>query len=145
MISLFNKNNRKKLLVFTLVINLFFVASISLLVLSQSIVKAVPRFSLPTSVNQIPDLEPTDFYFEDMRRLVERYGCVPIYPDGTFRGNSFITRAEMGVALNSCFDQLVGNALSEPARPVNLATKSEVEELQNRINTLQEKVDRLRP
>jgi len=37
-----------------------------------------------TSVSQLSDVQPTDWAFQALQSLVERYGCVTGYPDGTF-------------------------------------------------------------
>ncbi|MGB7442174.1 MAG: iron uptake porin, partial [Coleofasciculaceae cyanobacterium] len=41
------------------------------------------------------------------RSLVERYGCIAGYPDGTYRGNRPTTRFEFAAGLNACLDQIV--------------------------------------
>lgn len=38
-----------------------------------------------TSVSQLSDVQPTDWVFQALQSLVERYGCIAGYPDGTFR------------------------------------------------------------
>lgn len=40
-----------------------------------------------TNVSQLRDVSPEDWAYEALRSLVERYGCIAGYPDGTFRGN----------------------------------------------------------
>ncbi|NJO71736.1 MAG: S-layer homology domain-containing protein, partial [Oscillatoriales cyanobacterium RM1_1_9] len=45
------------------------------------------RQSQVTSVSQLSDVQPTDWAFQALQSLVERYGCVAGYPDGTFKGN----------------------------------------------------------
>ena len=40
-----------------------------------------------TSVSQLSDVQPTDWAFQALQSLVERYGCIAGYPDGTYRGN----------------------------------------------------------
>jgi hypothetical protein len=35
-------------------------------------------------VTQLRDVSPGDWAFEALRSLVERYGCIAGYPDGTF-------------------------------------------------------------
>src|ERR671932_885896 len=39
-----------------------------------------------TNVTQLRDVSPGDWAFEALRSLVERYGCIAGYPDGTYRG-----------------------------------------------------------
>lgn len=57
-----------------------------------------------TSVNQLSDVRPTDWAYQALTSLVEKYGCIAGYPDGTFRGNRAATRYEMAAALNACLD-----------------------------------------
>ncbi len=58
------------------------------------------------SVTQLSDVKPTDWAFEALRSLVERYGCIAGYPDGTFRGNRALTRYEFAAGLNACLQQV---------------------------------------
>ncbi len=39
------------------------------------------------SVSQLSDIKPSDWAFQTLRSLVERYGCIAGYPDVTYRGN----------------------------------------------------------
>ncbi|MEZ2224994.1 MAG: iron uptake porin [Microcoleus sp.] len=59
-----------------------------------------------TSVSQLSDVKPTDWAFGALQSLVERYGCIAGYPDGTFRGNRALTRYEFAAGLNACLDQI---------------------------------------
>ena len=59
-----------------------------------------------TSVNQLKDVSPTDWSYEALRGLTERYGCISGNPDGTFQGDRPITRNEFAAGLNSCFQQI---------------------------------------
>lgn len=47
-----------------------------------------------TSVSQLSDVQPTDWAFQALQSLVERYGCIAGYPNKTFRGNRALTRYE---------------------------------------------------
>jgi len=58
------------------------------------------------SVFQLRDVSPDDWAFEALRNLVERYGCIAGYPDGTFRGNQALTRYEFAAGLNACLQQI---------------------------------------
>ncbi|MCM1982076.1 iron uptake porin [Lyngbya confervoides] len=59
-----------------------------------------------TSVSQLSDVQPTDWAFQAVQSLVERYGCVAGYPDGTFRGNRAATRYELAALVNACLDNI---------------------------------------
>ncbi len=53
-----------------------------------------------TSVSQLSDVQPTDWAFGALQNLVEKYGVISGYPDGTFRGNRALTRYEFAAGLN---------------------------------------------
>lgn len=59
-----------------------------------------------TNVSQLRDVSPGDWAYEALRSLVERYGCIAGYPDGTFRGNRAMTRYEFAAGLNACLQQI---------------------------------------
>ncbi|MBY5285459.1 iron uptake porin, partial [Anabaena sp. PCC 7938] len=52
-----------------------------------------------TSVSQFSDVQPTDWAFQALQSLVERYGCIAGYPNGTYRGNRALTRYEFAAGL----------------------------------------------
>ena len=59
-----------------------------------------------TSVTQFSDVYPTDWAYQALANLVETYGCVAGYPNGTFRGNRAMTRYEAAALLNACLDRI---------------------------------------
>lgn len=59
-----------------------------------------------TSVFQLSDVEPTDWAFQALQALVERYGCISGYPEGTYRGDRSLTRYEFAAGLNACMDRI---------------------------------------
>ena len=58
------------------------------------------------SVSQLSDVQPTDWAFQALQSLLERYGFIAGGPNGTFRGNRAATRYELAAALNACLDQV---------------------------------------
>jgi hypothetical protein len=93
-----------------------------------------------TSVSQLSDVQPTDWAFQALQSLVERYGCIAGYPDGTFRGNRASTRYELAAALNACLDQISDRFASKE----DLATvKALQEEFKAELATLKGRVDGL--
>ncbi len=63
-------------------------------------------FEQVTSVSQLTDVKPTDWAFQALQSLVERYGCIVGYPDQTYRGNRVLTRYEFAAGLNACMDRV---------------------------------------
>ncbi len=100
-----------------------------------------------TSVSQLSDVRPTDWAFQALQSLVERYGCIAGYPDGTFRGNRAMTRYEFAAGLNACLDKVTELI---KAGTTNLATKEDLasvqrlqEEFAAELATLRGRVDAL--
>lgn len=93
-----------------------------------------------TSVSQLSDVQPTDWAFQAIQSLVERYGCIAGYPDGTFRGNRAATRYELAAALNACLDQISDRFSTKE----DLSTiKALQEEFKTELATLKGRVDGL--
>ncbi|MEG4343098.1 iron uptake porin [Microcoleus sp. A003_D6] len=80
-----------------------------------------------TSVSQLSDVKPTDWAFQALQSLVERYGCIAGYPDGTYRGNRAMTRYEFAAGLNACLDKV---AELVTAGTSNLVKKEDLQKLQ---------------
>ncbi len=81
-----------------------------------------------TSVTQLSDVQPTDWAFQALQSLVEKYGCIVGYPDSTFRGQRAMTRYEFAAGLNACLDRV--NELIAAAT-ADMATKEDVATLQH--------------
>ena len=100
-----------------------------------------------TSVSQLSDVRPTDWAFQALQSLVERYGCIVGYPDKTYRGNQSLTRYEFAAGLNACLDRV--NELIA-AGTANLVRKEDLLALQRlqeqfaaELATLRGRVDTL--
>ena len=99
------------------------------------------------SVNQLSDVKPTDWAYQALRSLVERYGCIAGYPDGTFRGSRAMTRYEFAAGLNACLDtvnELIASATADLATQEDLLVLQRLqEEFQAELATLRGRVDAL--
>lgn len=80
-----------------------------------------------TSVSQLSDVEPTAWAFQALQSLVERYGCIAGYPDGTFKGNRALTRFEFAAGVNACLERI--NELID-ASTKDLVTREDLAKLQ---------------
>lgn len=100
-----------------------------------------------TSVSQLSDVQPTDWAFGALQSLVERYGCIAGYPDGTYRGNRALTRYEFAAGLNACLDrvnELIATATSDQVTREDLATLQRLQEdFAAELATLRGRVDSL--
>lgn len=57
-----------------------------------------------TNVSQLRDVQPTQWAYEALLSLVERYGCIVGYPNRTFRGEQSLSRWEFAAGLNACMN-----------------------------------------
>ncbi len=78
---------------------------------------APPALAQVTSVNQLSDVKPTDWAFQALQSLIQRYGCIAGYPDGTYRGNRALTRYEFAAGLNACLDKVLEEMSSDADSP----------------------------
>ena len=67
---------------------------------NNSMVAQVP------SVSQLSDVRPTDWAYQALQSLTERYGCIAGYPDATYRGDRTLSRYEFAASLNACLNQI---------------------------------------
>ncbi|QXE25416.1 hypothetical protein B6N60_04131 [Richelia sinica FACHB-800] len=103
-----------------------------------------------TSVSQLSDVQPTDWSFQALQNLVERYGCIAGYPNGTFRGNRVITRYEFAAGLNACLDSIFQRIAvldsSEYASKQDLETLQKLQqEFAAELASLRGRLDALEP
>jgi hypothetical protein len=100
-----------------------------------------------TSISQLSDVQPTDWAFQALQSLVERYGVIAGYPDGTFRGNRAMTRYEFAAGLNAALDrvnELIASGLANAVTREDLATLQRLqEEFSAELATLRGRVDNL--
>ncbi|MEM9452195.1 MAG: iron uptake porin, partial [Cyanobacteria bacterium P01_E01_bin.6] len=100
-----------------------------------------------TSISQLSDVQPTDWAFQALQSLVERYGCIAGYPDGSFRGNRAMSRYEFAAGLNACLDrinELIAAGLEPLATREDLAVLQRLqEEFAAELATLRGRVDAL--
>ena len=102
-----------------------------------------------TSVSQLNDVQPTDWAFQALQSLVERYGCIAGYPDEKYRGNRSVSRYEFAAGVNACLDSI--NQIISVATPSKeLVTREDLATLQRlqteftaELTTLRNRVDSL--
>jgi hypothetical protein len=98
-----------------------------------------------TNVKQLRDVTPTDWAYEALRSLVDRYGCIAGFPNQTYRGNQALSRYEFAAGLNSCLNQIERLiAASESVSQPDLETIQRLsQEFEAELATLAGKVDRV--
>jgi hypothetical protein len=84
-----------------------------------------------TSVSQLSDVQPTDWAFQALQSLVERYGCIAGYPNGSFRGNRAMTRYEFAAGLNACLNrvqELIATSTADVVQKEDLETLQKLQQ-----------------
>ena len=94
-----------------------------------------------TNISQFGDVQPTDWAYQALNNLVEQYGCVAGYPNGTFKGAKPLSRFEAAALLNSCLDR-VTEATDELKRLAE-EFKNELAVIRGRIDGIEKKIGKL--
>ncbi|MDA0215690.1 MAG: iron uptake porin, partial [Cyanobacteria bacterium] len=94
-----------------------------------------------TSVNQFSDVQPTDWAYQALSNLVEKYGCVAGYPNGTYKGGQAMTRFEAAALLNACLDRVT--EVTDELQRLMDEFKAELATLRGRVDGLEKKVGKL--
>jgi hypothetical protein len=112
---------------------------------TEGFLSQVPPGQNPvTSVDDLSDLEPGIWYYDAIVNLVDKYRCVAGYPDGTFRPQRSISRAEMAVFLNNCLQAVVINQEDlETIKALQEEFAAELATLRGRVDGLEAQVKTL--
>ena len=94
-----------------------------------------------TSVTQFSDVQPTDWAYQALSNLVEKYGCVAGYPNGTYKGGQSMTRYEAAALLNACLDRVT--EVTDELQRLMEEFKAELATLRGRVDGLEKKVGKL--
>jgi len=97
----------------------------------QTVPEAIPQEPIPTlenpvtSVSQLADVQPTDWAYQALQSLIERYSVVAGYPKGTYQGNLAMTRYEFAASLNAALErvnELIAAGLADQVSREDLET-----------------------
>ena len=94
-----------------------------------------------TSISQFSDVRPTDWAYQALSNLIERYGCVAGYPNGTYKGGQAMTRYEAAALLNACLDRI--SEVTDELRKLLAEFEKELAVLRGRVDGLEAKVGEL--
>ncbi|MFM6021766.1 MAG: iron uptake porin, partial [Dolichospermum sp.] len=97
--------------------------------------------------SEFSDVPPNHWAFQSLQLLIQRYGCVSGYRDGTFRGNRNLTRYEFAVSLKKCLDvvnDIIAKNTAELVTKQDLATLQRLQdEFSTELATIRGQVDAL--
>ncbi len=91
------------------------------------------------------DVSPNHWAYTAVTALTTQYACLNGYPDGTFRGDEWLTRDEFAAALNACLtnalEQWDANRTADPDAIADVMHT--LRELEAELGTLKETVETL--
>jgi len=100
-----------------------------------------------TPVSQLSDIKITDWSFQALKALIERYGVVADIFDNTLQDNQSVTRYEFATLLNAAINrlnELIAKENADLVRKEDLATIQRLQsEFTPELATLQRQVDNL--
>jgi len=91
-----------------------------------------------TTIEQFSDVRPTDWAHQALGTLVERYGCVAGFPNGTGRGGQAISRFEAAALVSACLDRI--GATTDTLQRLRKEFEKELAVLKGRTDALEAKV-----
>ena len=94
-----------------------------------------------TSISQFSDVQPSDWAYQALSNLVEKYGCVVGYPNGTYKGGQAMTRFEAAALLNACLDRVTET--TDELQRLLKEFQSELAVLKGRVDGLDNRVGNL--
>ncbi|MDJ0596733.1 MAG: iron uptake porin [Pleurocapsa sp. MO_226.B13] len=113
--------------------------------LEENLLQQLEPLAQINSVSQLRDVSPTDWAYEALRGLTERYGCIAGFPNRTYRGFQALSRYEFAAGLNSCLNQIERLiASSETVAREDIKTIQRLsQEFAAELNTLKTELDNL--
>ncbi|MEH2038675.1 iron uptake porin [Nostoc sp.] len=113
----------------------------------DEIAQTLPSEAQVTSVSQLADVQLTDWAFQALKSLIERYGGIAGYPDRTYRGHSTMTRYEFAAGIKAVLErveELIASGLETQVTREDLFTLQQLQkEFASELATLQSRVDNL--
>ncbi|MGB5710022.1 MAG: iron uptake porin, partial [Waterburya sp.] len=112
-------------------------------------------------VEQLQDIKPTDWSYQALKNLIERYDCIDGFPKRTaqaaqaggetlsdmfsqsYRGEQNVSRAEFAAGLNACFNKIeniIANSENVPQGDVDKLLRL-MQEFQSDLAILQGRID----
>ncbi|MGL5872642.1 MAG: iron uptake porin [Xenococcaceae cyanobacterium] len=102
-----------------------------------------------TSVSQLKDVQPTDWAWQALQSLVDRYGCIA-GNNNTFQGDRSLTRYEFAAALNTCLNRIENLANSSTLeqdlsilKRLQTDFASELSKLETQVTNLETRINNL--
>jgi hypothetical protein len=94
------------------------------------------------SIKQLEDIKLTDWSYQALKSLIERYGCISGFSDRTYRGEQTVSRAEFAAGLNACLNNIETVINNSEVAPTDVDTILRLmQEFQSDLAILQGRTD----
>lgn len=93
------------------------------------------------SISTFSDVRPSDWAYQALVNLVERYGCVAGYANSAFAGRRPISRYEAAALLNACLDRV--SEVTDEVKRLMQELEKELALLRGRVDGLEARVGEL--
>ena len=95
-----------------------------------------------TSITQFTDVKPTDWAYQALGNLIEKYGCIAGMTDSKFAGGQTLTRFEAAALLNACLERVTEttdelNRLANDFAKELTVIRGQVAKLEKKIGSLE--------
>ena len=100
-----------------------------------------PGLEQVSSISQFTDVQPTDWAFQALSNLIERYGCITGYANGTMRGERAMNRYEAAALLNACLDRIT--EMTDELKRLTQEFEQELAVIKGRVDGLEAGVGEL--
>ena len=95
-----------------------------------------PMAAMAGPQGQFSYVQPTNWAYQAILNLRDRYGCAVGFPDGTFRAGAPATRAQLAALTNACLDEITTYVDAKDAALAS-ALRAEIGTVSNRVTKLE--------
>lgn len=95
-----------------------------------------PMAAMAAPQGQFGDVQPTNWAYQAILNLRDKYGCAVGFPDGTFRAGEPATRAQLAALTNACLDEITSYADAKDAALAS-ALRAEIGSVGDRVGALE--------
>ena len=94
------------------------------------------------NIEDLQDIQPSDWSYQALKDLIERYDCLSGFPDDTYRGEQTVSRDEFAAGLNACLNKLEASIKNSQITSNDVDTFMRLmQEYQSELAVLQGKTD----
>jgi hypothetical protein len=95
-----------------------------------------PMAAMAAPQGQFGDVQPTNWAYQAILNLRDKYGCAVGFPDGTFRAGEPATRAQLAALTNACLDEITSYTDAKDAALAS-ALRAEIGSVGDRVSALE--------